>query len=113
MLGLLRRLDGGPARTVAHGYISRGGTLDVAGMLFANRSTWAHLAESTARLLNRPRDQFLSPAACAAIDGNGEPHALTTPPSAKARQSVESGKRVSVRVDHGGRSNINNKKKQQ
>src|SRR3546814_15401094 len=53
MLGLLRRLDGGPARTVAHGYISRGGTLDVAGMLFANRSNWAHLAESAARLLNR------------------------------------------------------------
>src|SRR3546814_9174072 len=74
MLGLLRRLDGGPARTVAHGYISRGGTLDVAGMLFANRSTWAHLAESAARLLNRPRDQFLSTAECAAIDGNGDPH---------------------------------------
>ena len=35
MLGLLRRLDGGPSKTVAHGYISRGGTLDVAGMLFA------------------------------------------------------------------------------
>ena len=82
MLGLLRRLDGGPARTVAHGYISRGGTLDVAGMLFANRSTWAHLAESAARLLNRPRDQFLSTAECAAIDGNGDPHDLITPPSA-------------------------------
>src|SRR3546814_19369407 len=82
MLGLLRRLDGGPARTVAHGYISRGGTLDVAGMLFANRSTWAHLAESAARLLNRPD-----------------------------RQRVVSGKRVSVRVDLGGRRIIKKKKK--
>jgi phosphoketolase len=76
MLGLLRRLDGGPETTVAHGYVSRGGTLDVAGMLFANRSTWAHLVESAARLLNRPRDQFLSAAECAAIDGRGDPHDL-------------------------------------
>lgn len=79
MLGLLRRLDGGPSTTVAHGYISRGGTLDVAGMLFANRSTWAHLVESAARLLNRPRDQFLSAAECAAIDGRGDPHDLLSP----------------------------------
>lgn len=79
MLGLLRRLDGGPSATVAHGYISRGGTLDVAGMLFANRSTWAHLAQSAARLLNRPRDQFLSAAECAAIDGRGHPHDLISP----------------------------------
>ncbi|MFN3727457.1 MAG: xylulose 5-phosphate 3-epimerase [Allosphingosinicella sp.] len=81
MLGLLRRLDGGPSTTVAHGYISRGGTLDVAGMLFANRSTWAHLVESAARLLNRPRDQFLSAAECAAIDGRGDPHDLLRPPA--------------------------------
>lgn len=79
MLGLLRRLDGGPSATVAHGYISRGGTLDVAGMLFANRSTWAHLVESAARLLNRPRDQFLSGAECATIDGRGDPQDLLSP----------------------------------
>ena len=79
MLGLLRRLDGGPSKTIAHGYISRGGTLDVAGMLFANRSTWAHLVESAARLMNRPRDQFLSAAECAAIDGCGNPHDLINP----------------------------------
>lgn len=82
MLGLLRRLDGGPTTTLAHGYISRGGTLDVAGMLFANRSTWAHLAESAARLLNRPRDQILSPAECAALDGRGDPNDLIAPASA-------------------------------
>lgn len=39
MLGLLRRLDGGPQRTRALGYLNRGGTLDVAGMLIANRCT--------------------------------------------------------------------------
>jgi hypothetical protein len=79
MLGLLRRLDGGPSATVAHGYISRGGTLDVAGMLFANRTSWAHLVESVARLLNRPCDQILSAAECAAIDGRGDPHDLINP----------------------------------
>ncbi len=40
MLGVLRRLDSGPSMTRALGYLSRGGTLDVAGMLFANRCTW-------------------------------------------------------------------------
>ena len=57
-------------------------TLDVAGMLFANRSTWAHVTESAARLLNRSRNEFLSPAECAAVDGRGEPHDLITPPPA-------------------------------
>jgi phosphoketolase len=85
MLGLLRRLDGGPLATVAHGYVSRGGTLDVPGMLFANRSTWAHLAESAARLLNRPRDQILSAAECAAIDGRGDPYDLIEVPSANGK----------------------------
>lgn len=85
MLGLLRRMDRGPSATVAHGYISKGGTLDVAGMLFANRATWAHLAESAARLLNRPRDQILSSAECAAIDGRGDPYDITTPPSANRK----------------------------
>jgi phosphoketolase len=85
MLGLLRRLDGGPAATVAHGYISRGGTLDVPGMLFANRSTWGHLLDSAARLLRRPREQFLSAAECAALDGHGNPHDLVGAFSANER----------------------------
>lgn len=48
MLGLLRRIDGGPAKTRALGYISRGGTLDVAGMLLANRCTAAHVVDAVA-----------------------------------------------------------------
>ena len=40
MLGVLRRIDAGPARTRALGYINRGGTLDVNGMLRANRCLW-------------------------------------------------------------------------
>ncbi|QGZ37746.1 phosphoketolase [Pseudoduganella flava] len=50
MLGVLRRLDGGPASTEALGYIGRGGTLDVPGMLLANRCTWAHAVHAAARV---------------------------------------------------------------
>lgn len=46
MLGLLRRIDSGPDRTKVLGYISRGGTLDVKGMLFANRCSWQHAIEA-------------------------------------------------------------------
>lgn len=78
MLGLLRRLDGGPHRTAARGYISRGGTLDVAGMLFANRCTWAHLIEAAAPLTGWSRDEFLTPGEAKAVDGHGRPGDLTT-----------------------------------
>jgi len=75
-LGALRRLDTGPATTAALGFINRGGTLDVPGLLFANRSTWAHVIEAAARVLAASREDFLSTAELAAIDGNGEPATL-------------------------------------
>jgi phosphoketolase len=80
MLGVLRRLDGGPERTTALGYLNRGGTLDVFGMLFANRSTWAHAADAAAGLLNISRNDLLDPAEIAAVDGVGEPHRLADIP---------------------------------
>ncbi|MBS0384519.1 MAG: xylulose 5-phosphate 3-epimerase [Proteobacteria bacterium] len=76
MLGLLRRLDGGPSRTRALGFINRGGTLDVFGMLFANRSTWAHAVDAAASMLGRERDGLLSASEIAALDGEGEPLVL-------------------------------------
>ena len=79
MLGVLRRLDGGPARTAARGYISRGGTLDVAGMLFANRCSWAHLIDAAALLAGWLRDEFLAPAEQDAVDGRGYPAELIQP----------------------------------
>ncbi|HEV7285094.1 MAG TPA: xylulose 5-phosphate 3-epimerase, partial [Kaistia sp.] len=79
MLGLLRRLDGGPKHTAARGYISRGGTLDVAGMLFANRCSWAHLIDAAAPLAGWSRDDLLTEAERNAIDGKGSPAALSTP----------------------------------
>ncbi|HBT67496.1 xylulose 5-phosphate 3-epimerase [Agrobacterium tumefaciens] len=79
MLGLLRRLDSGPKHTVARGYISRGGTLDVAGLLFANRCSWAHLIDAAAPLAGWSRRDFLTVAERNAIDGKGSPADLTTP----------------------------------
>ncbi|WP_024889077.1 xylulose 5-phosphate 3-epimerase [Luteimonas huabeiensis] len=76
MLGLLRRLDGGPAATRALGYISRGGTLDVAGMLFANRCTWAHAVDAAADLAGWERTALLDAPQRAALDGHGDPAAL-------------------------------------
>ena len=78
MLGLLRRLDGGPARTTARGYISRGGTLNISGMLFANGCSWAHLIDAASPLAGWSRDDLLSPEECDAIDGHGNPATLNT-----------------------------------
>lgn len=76
MQGLLRRLDGGPTRTRTCGYISRGGTLDVSGMLFANRCSWAHLIDAAAPLVGWWRDDLLALEERNAIDGRGDPAAL-------------------------------------
>ncbi|MBN9426818.1 MAG: xylulose 5-phosphate 3-epimerase, partial [Burkholderiales bacterium] len=73
MLGLLRRLDSGPHTTAARGYISRGGTLDVAGMLFANRCSWAHLVDAAAPLVGWNRDDLLTVTERNAVDGKGHP----------------------------------------
>jgi phosphoketolase len=78
MLGLLRRLDGGPGSTTALGYISRGGTLDVAGLLFANRCTWAHAVDAAAGLCGWARDDLFTGPERAALDGRGDPAALST-----------------------------------
>ncbi|MBA4208226.1 MAG: xylulose 5-phosphate 3-epimerase [Parvibaculum sp.] len=73
MLGLLRRLDSGPQTTIACGYIGRGGTLDVSGMLFANRCSWAHLIDAAVPLAGWSRDDLLAPAERDAVDGRGHP----------------------------------------
>jgi phosphoketolase len=73
MLGLLRRLDSGPRTTAARGYISRGGTLDVSGMLFANRCSWAHLIDAAVPLAGWNRDDLLAPAERNAVEGRGHP----------------------------------------
>ncbi|MAW82487.1 MAG: xylulose 5-phosphate 3-epimerase [Parvularcula sp.] len=76
MTGLLRRIDGGPDRLRSLGYISRGGTFDVFGMLFANRCTWAHIIDAAAALLRRPISDFLNSDERDALAGRGDPRVL-------------------------------------
>jgi phosphoketolase len=76
MTGVLRRIDPGPGRLRAHGYLNRGGTLDVFGMLFANRCLWAHLVLSAAELLGVDERMLLTEAETAAAQGRGRPDDL-------------------------------------
>lgn len=75
-LGAVRPLDTGPTRARALGYINRGGTLDVLGMLFANRSTWAHAIAAVAESLGMPPDRVLSDDELLAVRGEGNPQAV-------------------------------------
>ena len=77
MAGVLRRLDTSQERSRFAGFINRGGTLDVAGMLFSNRSTWAHLVQACSELLGRQSEGLLDQAELAALSGNGDPRAIT------------------------------------
>lgn len=76
MTGLLRRLDGGPQRFRALGYVSRGGTLDVAGMLFANRCSWAHAVDAAMAMLQDDTPDLLSSEERQAISEQGDPAIL-------------------------------------
>jgi phosphoketolase len=70
--GVLAPLHAGRRVTVL-GYISRGGTLDTAGLLFVNRSTWAHVVAAAARLLDRPLEALLNDDERAALSGKTAP----------------------------------------
>ncbi len=58
------------------GYRNRGGTLDEAGMQFANRASWANVLAACARLLDVPRTALLKPDEAAAVAGKGDPRIL-------------------------------------
>ena len=62
MLGVLRRIDSGTSKTRALGYINRGGTLDVAGMLIANRCTWVDAIYAAAQVTGRNSSQVAAAA---------------------------------------------------
>ena len=86
MTGILRRIDGGQDRTHILGYRNRGGTLDVAGMLFANGCTWTHIVHSAAKLLATGPDTLLESEEIAAIEGRGDPRlAMNAPRDVRAR----------------------------
>ncbi|MDL0431024.1 xylulose 5-phosphate 3-epimerase [Marinobacter sp. TBZ242] len=66
-----------PAKSRVLGYINRGGTLNEAGMLFANRCSWAHALAACADVLERPPGEWLSSAELAAIEGRGDATIVT------------------------------------
>jgi hypothetical protein len=70
-------VDGAPLLAAdALGFINRGGTLDVEGLLFANRCTWAHIVGAAATLLAVPPDTWLEADEVDAIEGHGDPARL-------------------------------------
>ena len=78
LLGLLEPFRGTrPAAGL--GYINRGGTYDTPGLLFVNRSSWAHCVQEVARLLELPQTQLLSAAEAQALDGEVGPQGLIIP----------------------------------
>lgn len=81
MTGVLRRIDPGPDRMRILGYRNRGGTLNVAGMLFANGCTWAHIIRSAADVLRVPLEGLLEPEEIAAIGGHGDPQVVMGAPT--------------------------------
>lgn len=76
MLGVLRRLDGGPQHTKALGYLNQGAGLDHFGALFANRCTWAHALAAAAALIKDPPADLFKARERAALAGRGHPTAL-------------------------------------
>lgn len=51
MTGVLRKLDTGADSTRFMGYRNKGGTLDVFGMLYANKQSWLHIVHEAVLLL--------------------------------------------------------------
>lgn len=78
MLGTLTRLAAG-RRMEALGFLNEGGTLDVEGMLFVNRCSWAHILAKAAAMLEIDRAHLLSPEECAALDGIRSPDGIIRP----------------------------------
>jgi phosphoketolase len=76
ILGVLHPLTAGSGHTGALGFIGQGGTLTTSGMLFINRSTWAHTIDKAAQLLGLPREKLLSSEEVAALDGRANPEGV-------------------------------------
>lgn len=76
ILGVLQPLNTGRGKTVALGFINKGGTLNVPGMLFVNRCTWAHILNEVAGVLRMQREELLISEEVAALDGKASPEGI-------------------------------------
>ena len=78
MTGVLRELDSGASNTRFKGYRNRGGTLDVFGMLVANKQSWVHiLAESVEVIPDINMESIFDPNELSALHGKTSFDALT------------------------------------
>ena len=75
LLGVLAPLHTGP-RTVGLGFSNHGGTLNVHGMLFVNRATWAHCVDGATTLLGSARGDLLTDQEIAALDRRRSPEGV-------------------------------------
>lgn len=75
LLGTVQPLNTGDS-TVGHGYTNHGGTLTVEGLLYVNRSSWAHIVASAATLLDRHPGELLTTAELEALAGRRSPHGV-------------------------------------
>jgi phosphoketolase len=75
LLGTLKPLNTGQ-RTAGLGFINHGGTLSVAGLLFVNRCSWAHVLAEAAQALDLPREDVLTAEELAALDGKASPEGV-------------------------------------
>ncbi|MCM0613532.1 xylulose 5-phosphate 3-epimerase [Marinobacter sediminum] len=66
-----------PSRARVLGYTNRGGTLNEAGMLFANQCSWGHALAACASVMDKPPGTWLSSAELAAVEGRGDPVVIT------------------------------------
>jgi phosphoketolase len=73
LLGVLHTLNTGWDKTSGLGYISQDGTLDVNGLLFINRCTWAHILLETARVLAMPSENLLTADELKSLEGKAAP----------------------------------------
>jgi phosphoketolase len=76
ILGVLHPFTTGSDHTAALGFVGQGGTLTTSGMLFVNRTTWAHILDEAARLLGLPREELLTSQELAALDGRANPEGI-------------------------------------
>jgi len=75
LLGTLQALNTGE-RTVGLGFVNQGGTLSVAGMLFVNRCSWAHVLREAAQVLDLPQEDVLTQQELTALDGKASPEGV-------------------------------------
>ncbi|MCX4025288.1 xylulose 5-phosphate 3-epimerase [Endozoicomonas sp. SM1973] len=79
-LGVMRQLDLGPKQTVALGYINQGGTLDIGGMFYANKTTWAHILYQLAKTASLNPQAILTDREIQAVTGVGDPYTIIAKP---------------------------------